>query len=74
LLGRYRELLLRLLTAAEQSGRLGAGVDQAAAASLFIGTVQGLVMQSMLAGSCERMAGEAERAFVLYQRAIGECV
>lgn len=73
LLGRYRELLLRLLTAAEQGGRLRGGVDKAAAASLFIGTIQGLVMQSMLAGSCEHMAAEAGRAFVLYQRAIGVC-
>jgi TetR/AcrR family transcriptional regulator len=72
LLERYRELLLRLLTAAEYGGRLGAGVDQATAASLFIGTVQGLVMQSMLAGNSEHMAVEAERAFALYQRAIGE--
>lgn len=73
LLMRYRALLLRLLTAAEQAGRLGVGVDKAAAASLFIGTVQGLVMQAMLAGGCERMAIEAEPAFTLYRRAIGVC-
>lgn len=73
LLERYRKLLLRLLTEVEQDGRLGAGVDKAAAASLFIGTVQGLVMQAMLAGGCERMEAEAERAFALYLRAIGEC-
>ena len=72
LLMRYRKLLLRLLNEVEQGGRLGAGVDKAAAASLFIGTVQGLVMQSMLAGSCENMEAEAERAFSLYLRAIGE--
>lgn len=73
LLERYRLLLLRLLNEAEQGGRLGAGVDKAAAASLFIGTVQGLVMQAMLAGSCDHMEAEAERAFTLYRRAIGEC-
>lgn len=73
LLERYRKLLLRLLTEVEQAGRLGAGVDKAAAASLFIGTVQGLVMQAMLVGSCEHMEAEAERAFALYRRAIGEC-
>ena len=72
LLGRYRELLQGLLSAAELDGRLGDEVDKVAAASLFIGTVQGLVMQSMLSGSYERMEAEAERAFALYQRAIGE--
>lgn len=72
-LGRYRVLLQRLLTAAETDGRLGIGVDKAAAASLFIGTVQGLVMQAMLAGNSDRMAAEAERVFALYQRAIGVC-
>lgn len=29
-------------------------------------------MQSMLTGSCEQMETAAERAFVLYLRAIGE--
>lgn len=71
LLEAYRKLLLGLLSAAEQEGAVGGEVDQSAAASLFIGTVQGLVMQSMLAGGCEQMAVEAERAFVLYRRAIG---
>lgn len=70
-LERYRKLLLRLLAGAEQAGQLGAGVDKAAAASLFIGTVQGLVMQTMLAGSCEKMEVEAGRVFPLYLRAIG---
>ncbi|MBK9027782.1 Transcriptional regulator, TetR family [Candidatus Propionivibrio aalborgensis] len=73
LLQRYRQLLLRLLSGVEARGQLGIGVDHGAAASLFIGTVQGLVMQSMLAGSCEFMEVEAERVFALYQRAIGAC-
>jgi TetR/AcrR family transcriptional regulator len=71
LLMRYRKLLLSVLAGVERSGRLGAGVDKAAAASLFIGTVQGLVMQSMLAGSCERMEADSGPVFALYLRAIG---
>jgi AcrR family transcriptional regulator len=74
LLLRYRKLLLRLLTALEQSGRLGVSVDKAAAASLFIGTVQGLVMQAMLSGCSANMEEEAARVFPLYLRAIEECV
>ena len=73
LLGRYRQILARLLDAAADRGLLLAGLDRQAAATLFIGTIQGLVMQSMLAGSCEFMEVEAERVFALYQRAIGAC-
>lgn len=72
LLSRYREILLRLLAAAEKQGLIASGLDTAAAAALFIGSVQGLVMQSMLAGSTDRMASEAQRVYVLYQRAIRE--
>lgn len=71
LLTAYRQLLLRLLTQAESAGQLGKGVDKAAAAASFIGTIQGLVMQAMLAGSVDRMETEARRAFPLYLRAIG---
>jgi TetR/AcrR family transcriptional regulator len=67
----YRQLLLRLLTQAENAGQLGEGVDKAAAAASFIGTIQGLVMQAMLAGSVDRMEEEARHAFPLYLRAIG---
>lgn len=72
LLARYRALLAHLLGEAEARGQLAAGIDQAAAATLFIGTVQGLVMQSMLAGGGAALAAEAERVFALYLRAIGE--
>ncbi|TRZ90159.1 MAG: TetR/AcrR family transcriptional regulator [Rhodocyclaceae bacterium] len=71
LLTRYRKLLMSLLTAADRAGQLGNSVSKPAAASLFIGTVQGLVMQAMVAGSCERMESEGEQALALYLRAIG---
>jgi AcrR family transcriptional regulator len=70
ILDRYRQLLMRLLGAAESSGQIAPGIDKAAAAMLFIGTVQGLVMQSMLAGGAARMPVDAERVFVLYRNAI----
>jgi len=66
----YRQLLLRLLGAATAEGQIDPGIDQAAAGMLFIGTVQGLVMQSMLAGDTTRMAAAAERVFGLYLNAI----
>jgi TetR/AcrR family transcriptional regulator len=70
ILDRYRQLLMRLLGAAESSGQIAPGIDKAAAAMLFIGTVQGLVMQSMLVGGAARMPVDAERVFVLYRNAI----
>ena len=42
----------------------------ALAATLFIGTVQGLVMQSLITGDMERMCADAPRVFAIYQRGI----
>lgn len=70
ILERYRQLLLRLLDAAEAVGQIDPGIDKGAAGILFIGTIQGLVMQSMLAGDTTHMAAAAERVFVLYLNAI----
>lgn len=72
LLGGYRQILARLLAQAQQQRMIAGGLDLDAAAALFIGTVQGLVMQAMLAGSASRMDGEAQRVFALYLRAIRE--
>jgi len=72
LLADYRRLLAALLDEAGQRGQLIVGLDQAAAATLFIGSVQGLVMQSMLLGSAEDMVLAAEPVFTLYLGAISE--
>lgn len=71
LLMTYRKLLLSLLTEAEGTRQLVAGVNKEAAASMFIGTMQGLVMQAMLTGSTDSMEIDAKRVFPLYLRAIG---
>ncbi len=67
----YREPLLALLGAAARQGEVEAGLDHDAAATLFVGIVQGLVMQSMLAGQPAAMQPLSERVFALYLRAIG---
>ena len=72
LLGRYRQILARLFDAAARQGQVGGGLDTHAAATLFIGTIQGLVMQSMLAASPSVVEDEARRVLVLYLRAIQE--
>jgi TetR/AcrR family transcriptional regulator len=72
LLQSYRKLLLGLLDAAVAQRQVPAGLDKEAAATLFVGIVQGLVMQSMLSGRPGAMKAEAERVFALYLRGIGE--
>lgn len=66
----YRQLLLGLLDAAVQSGEVAADLDTAAAATLFVGIVQGLVMQSMLSGRIATMDEQAQKVFHLYLRGI----
>ena len=72
LLQAYRKLLLGLLGAAVERGQVPADLDQEAAATLFVGIVQGLVMQSMLTGKPATMKAQAERVFAIYLRGIGE--
>lgn len=66
----YRQLLTRLLNDAEATGQIDPEIDKGAAGMLFIGSVQGLVMQSMLANGALNMKAAAERVFVLYLNAI----
>ena len=72
LLQAYRKLLLRLLGAAVEQGEVPADLDREAAATLFVGIVQGLVMQSMLTGKPAAMKAQADRVFAIYLRGIGE--
>lgn len=70
LIRRYGERLGRLIEKGKACGELSATLDEEAAATLFIGTVQGLVMQSLLAGDVERMRRDAPRVFAIYRRGI----
>ena len=70
LIQRYGERLNRLIENGKANGELSATVDSKAAATLFIGTVQGLVMQSLLAGDVKRMRRDAPGVFAIYRRGI----
>jgi AcrR family transcriptional regulator len=70
LIRRYGERLRALLERGKAGGEIAPEVDVEAAATLFIGTIQGLVMQSMLSGDIERMRAEAPGVFAIYQRGI----
>jgi AcrR family transcriptional regulator len=62
----YHALLVGLLKQAQVAGRVAPDLDLASACALFIGAIQGLVMQSMLAGSTAQMASQGEGMLALY--------
>lgn len=70
LVGRYGERLRRVIDEGKARGQVAADIDTAAAAMLFLSTMQGLVMQSLLAGDVKRIRSAAPGAFALYARAI----
>jgi TetR/AcrR family transcriptional regulator len=72
LLQAYKKMIVRLLKQAMARRDVTQDLDTDAAAALFIGSVQGLVMQSMLVGSSARMASQAKAVFPLYLRGIQE--
>ena len=67
----YGERLHRIIEQGKSTGDLAAALDTQAAATLFIGTIQGLVMQSLLAGDVEHIRHDAPRVFAIYRRGIG---
>ncbi|ALF60967.1 TetR/AcrR family transcriptional regulator [Psychrobacter urativorans] len=70
LIQRYGERLHLLIDKGKDSSELPSSLDKEAAAMLFIGTIQGLVMQSLLVGDVGRMQRDAPRVFRIYQRGI----
>ena len=70
LIRRYGERLSRLIDNGKASGELSPELDTEAAATLFIGTIQGLVMQSLLAGDVQRIRRDAPRVFAIYRRGV----
>lgn len=70
LLQAYRQLLLGQLKQAVAQGQLAPGLDRDAAATGFVGLVQGLVMQSMLGGQGAAMRQQAGKVFALYARGL----
>ena len=70
LIGAYRKRLSGLIDAGKASGEVAAEVDTAAAVIAFIGSIQGLVMQSLLSGKARQMRADAPGAFAIYRRGI----
>jgi AcrR family transcriptional regulator len=70
LIRQYRERLQLLLEQGKASGELDAQLDVDAAAVLFIGSIQGLVMQSLIAGDVTRLRDDAPGVWFIYRRGI----
>jgi AcrR family transcriptional regulator len=66
----YRELLLELLNGAAQRDQISPRLDRDAAATLFVGAVQGLVMQTMAAGRAHALQSQADAVFTIYLQGI----
>jgi TetR/AcrR family transcriptional regulator len=66
----YTERLIRLMELGKRQGQLDPDLDIAAAATLFVGTIQGLVMQSLLTGNVSHIRRQAPGAFAIYRRGI----
>lgn len=68
----YRKLLLGRLNQSIEQKLVSQDLDPDAAATSFIGLIQGLVMQSMLTGRTAAMRQQADAIFALYRRGLGE--
>ncbi len=70
LIGRYAERLRARIEQGKALGEIAPEIDTQAAATLFVGTIQGLVMQSMLLGDIQRVRADAPGVYAIYQRGL----
>ncbi|CAM4210753.1 TetR family transcriptional regulator [Vreelandella rituensis] len=70
LMTRYQRRLLGLLENAQHQSRLRPGLDLNVAATQFIGCIQGLVLQSLIAGDVAGIIDRAPAALDLYLHGI----
>lgn len=70
LMSAYRQLLLKVLGEAREQGILADDVDIQSAVALFIGSIQGLVMQSLLGGELRKMRSQGAKLIDLLQAAL----
>jgi len=68
---RYRTRLTHLIAKGKKDGEIHEKLDAHAAAALFLGAIQGLVMQSLISGDMKRMRADAPRVFAIYRNGIG---
>ncbi|MBL8491234.1 MAG: TetR/AcrR family transcriptional regulator [Rhodocyclaceae bacterium] len=67
----YRSRVMQSLKAAQATGRIDRQVDLQSAVVLYVGMVQGLVMQAAIADGPAQLESRAAGVFRLYLRALG---
>ena len=70
LIRKYTQRVAALIEGGKLAGEVDPAVDTEAAGTLFVGTIQGLVMQSLLAGDITTMGARAMGVFAIYRRGI----
>lgn len=70
LLRRYEVRMCTLIEQGKSCGELEPTVSTASAATLFIGTIQGLVIRSLLTENPKKMQTDAAGVFAVYQRGV----
>ena len=70
LLQGYAERLRARIDAGKALGEIASEIQTQAAAALFIGTIQGLVMQSLLSNDLQHMRKEAAAVYAIYERGL----
>lgn len=70
LMQHYAERLVARIGFGQARGELARDIEPQAAAVLFIGSIQGLVMQAMLSGDITQITRQAPEVFDLYARAL----
>ena len=70
LINRYGEYLNRLFEQGKICGEIDEKLDNEAASTLFIGTIQGLVMQSLITGDVNHIYRNAPKVYAIYQQGI----
>ncbi|MBL0311544.1 MAG: TetR/AcrR family transcriptional regulator [Holophagaceae bacterium] len=70
LIQRYAERVQARVEQGKATGEISLEVDTQAAATLFIGTIQGLVIHSLLSGDIQRIRTDAPGVFAIYQRGV----
>jgi len=70
LVRRYAERIAAHIEQGKASAEISSDVDTRAAAMLFVGMVQGLVMQSLLSGDIARMRRDAPGVFAIFERGL----
>ncbi|OQK18407.1 TetR family transcriptional regulator [Methyloprofundus sedimenti] len=70
LIRKYAERLAVLIEKGKAEGEIDPAINTLAAGTLFIGTIQGLVMQSLLDGDAGNIEDKAAGVFAIYRRGI----